>query len=320
VNRYYVAEERAALAQRLERQASCELVRAAELEARRDDLPPERRFDPACLSFLGHGQAAPTLHEPTSQLCTENQLREPIYRAWCEELGEPVRLHRKLWEYAYILQALAVRDLLAPGRRGLGFRCYREPLTAVMATRGCEIVAAGDAHEIAGDGVDGSRSRSVEDLSNVPGLCDPDLFHRRVARRAIDMSRMSADLETFDFVFSTGALARRASIGRGAQFVIRSMRLLKRDGLAVHVTDFNLSSNDPTLEAPDGGIYRRCDIEALIADVERAGHAVHPLNLNAGNGPVDRYVDLPPYRPEPHLRLRAGRHVVTSLGLIIRKL
>ena len=319
VNRYYVAEERAALAQRLDRQASCELVRAAELEARRDDLPPERRFDPARLSFLGNGQAAPTLHEPTSQLCTENQLREPIYGAWCEALGEPVRLHRKLWEYAYILQALAVHDLLAPGRRGFGFRCYREPLTAVMATRGCEIVATDGAREIAGDGVDVARARPVEDLNSVPGLCDPDLFHRRVTRRAIDMSRTSPDLGTFDFVFSTSALAHRASIGRGAQFAIRSMRLLKPDGLAVHMTDFNLSSNDATLGAPDGGILRRCDIEALIAELERAGHAVEPLNLNPGTGPVDRYVDLPPYRPEPHLRLRAGPHVVTSLGLIIRK-
>jgi len=113
VNRYYLAGERAVLAQRLDRQDG-EFIRAAEVEAGRDDLPPERRFDPARMSFLGNDQATPTLKEPTSQLCTETQLREAVFDSWCRELAEPIRFNCKLWEYAYILQVLTVRGPKRP--------------------------------------------------------------------------------------------------------------------------------------------------------------------------------------------------------------
>jgi hypothetical protein len=46
---------------------------------------------------------------------------------------------------------------------------------------------------------------------------------------------------------------------------------------------------------------------------------VFPLNLNAGSGELDRHVDLPPYKQEPHLRLLLDRYVITSLGLIVRR-
>jgi FkbM family methyltransferase len=323
VNRYYVSGERAALAQRLPLPDEIrEVVRATELEAFRDDLPPKRRFDPSQVSFLRNDQPTPTLRDPVSQLCTESQLREPVYGAWCQELAEPVRFHRKLWEYAYILQVLAVHRLLASGRRGLGFGCGRQPLTAVMATHGCEIVAtdSGIANTGPIDGVPPARTvgETIEDL-DVPGLCDPELFRRRVTRRTVEMNRESPDLETFDFVFSTSVLARQGSIRRGTEFALGAMRFLKPGGLAVYITEFNLSSNYTTFETRDSAIFRRYDIDALIADMARAGHTVEPLNLNAGTGPVDRYVDLPPYRPEPHLRLRVGRYVTTSLGLIVRK-
>jgi hypothetical protein len=218
------------------------------------------------------------------------------------------------------LQALAVHRLLAPGRRGLGFGCDRQPLTAVMATRGCEIVATDTGCEIANRGpIEGAPLAGTVDDLDVPGLCDPEVFRRRVTRRAVELNRASPDLEAFDFVFSTRVLSRQGSIRRGTEFAVGAMRFLKPGGVAVYIAEFNLSSNYTTLETPDSAIFRRYDIQALIADMARAGHTVEPLNLNAGTGPADRYVDLPPCRPEPHLRLRVGRYVTTSLGLIVRK-
>jgi len=49
------------------------------------------------------------------------------------------------------------------------------------------------------------------------------------------------------------------------------------------------------------------------------GYEVAPLNLNTGDKSVDRYVDLPPYRFSPHLKLELDKYVVTSVGLIIRR-
>jgi hypothetical protein len=44
-----------------------------------------------------------------------------------------------------------------------------------------------------------------------------------------------------------------------------------------------------------------------------------PLDLNPGYGEVDRYIDVPPYRVEPHLKLALEGYAATSIGVIIRK-
>src|SRR5262249_4886417 len=76
-----------------------------------------------------------------SCICTQAQLESATFRQWCQRLGEPFKLHRKLWEFAYIAQALFERGTLQPGRRGLGFAVGLEPLSALFASYGCEIVA-----------------------------------------------------------------------------------------------------------------------------------------------------------------------------------
>lgn len=85
----------------------------------------------------------PSLTNPVSQMATEAQCRSDAFYYWCEETHlphEPI-FHRKLWEYAYILQCLSETGMMSPGRRGLGFGVGKEPLVAVMAARGCDIVA-----------------------------------------------------------------------------------------------------------------------------------------------------------------------------------
>ena len=44
-------------------------------------------------------------------------------------------LHRKVWEYVYVLRAAEQQGLLAPGRAALGFGVGTEPLPAALARR-----------------------------------------------------------------------------------------------------------------------------------------------------------------------------------------
>jgi hypothetical protein len=77
-----------------------------------------------------------------SNVCNQAQLESESFQDWCDKLGEcRNHLHRKIWEYCYIAQALYERGLLAPGRRGLGFGVGKEPLAALFASYGCTIVA-----------------------------------------------------------------------------------------------------------------------------------------------------------------------------------
>ena len=81
-----------------------------------------------------------------SQLCSAESLRSPELRAWANRLrpmwasgdedGRDVMLHRKMWEWLFIAEALRERGLLAQGRAGLGFGVGQEPLVAVVRRRG----------------------------------------------------------------------------------------------------------------------------------------------------------------------------------------
>lgn len=43
------------------------------------------------------------------------QLQSPAFQAWGAKFHEkPMHMHRKVWEYCYVAQALAERDLLRP--------------------------------------------------------------------------------------------------------------------------------------------------------------------------------------------------------------
>jgi 2-polyprenyl-3-methyl-5-hydroxy-6-metoxy-1,4-benzoquinol methylase len=278
-------------------------------------------FDPSRLSFLGLTQPEPSLAFPTSQLCTESQLREPLYADWCSVLKQAPLLQRKQWEWVYTLQVLTQDGMLSEGRRGLGFGCGKEPLAAAMAQLGCNVVATDlAAATAAGHGwiETDQHATALEDL-NERGVCDVDRFRERVQFRSEDMNAISPDLEGFDFVWSSCAFEHLGSIAHGVRFVENAMRCLAPGGIAVHTTEFNLTSNYQTVESRDLVIFRKHDIEHLIRRLQLAGHEVFPLNLNPGSRELDRHVDLPPYKEEQHLRLLLDRYVITSLGLIVRR-
>ena len=274
-------------------------------------------YDRARSPFLDLSLPEPTLADPVVQLCTEAQFREPDYARWCEAIAEAPRLHRKQWEFVYILQVLERHGMLAPGRRGLGFGCGREPLAAAMAARGCTIVAT-DLDPNARASREwiktGQHAAALDDL-NDRGLCDPAAFRERVSHRSVDMNAIPDDLRGFDFVWSSCAFEHLGSIAHGLRFVRNAMACLAPGGLAVHTTEFNLTSNLSTLESPLLSVYRRYDIDGLAERLAREGHRVPRRNLNPGTGQVDRYVDLPPYNSMPHLRLMLDRYATTSIGL-----
>jgi hypothetical protein len=132
------------------------------------------------------------------------------------------------------------------------------------------------------------------------------------------MNAISDDLRGFDFVWSSCAFEHLGSLSGGLSFVTNAMHCLRPGGLAIHTTEFNLTSNFVTFEDPSLAIFRKADIEGLAQTLTDAGHTVAKLNFNPGSGELDRYYDLPPYKDEPSLRLKLDRFVYTSIGLIIR--
>ena len=182
----------------------------------------------------------------TSMPCTQAQLESAVFRRWAAALGErPGHLHRKIWEWCFIAQALDERGLLAPGRRGLGFAVGQEPLSALFAAHGCTIVATdlGEEEAAKHGWVETGQHAAALDALNQRGLCPEARFHENVTFRVADMRALPTDLGHFDFVWSSCALEHLGSLEAGMHFIEASLALLKPGGVAVHTTEYNLTSN-----------------------------------------------------------------------------
>ena len=262
----------------------------------------------------------PTLENPVSQLVTKAQLDSDIYKYWCEKIHETPRYHRKQWEYVYVLQALQQLNKLREGSRGLGFGVGTEPLPALMASMGCTVVATDMAPELASD-IGWTQSNEyaggLEKLNN-RGICDPEIFQQRVTFQVADMKNLSTSFRDFDYVWSSCALEHLGSIELGLKFIEDSLLCLQSGGVAVHTTEYNLSSNDETIDHEGTVLFRKKDIEGLIAKLTAQGHHI-TMNFNEGGHVLDYYIDIPPYTADTHLKLLLQKYITTSLGLIVTK-
>lgn len=273
-------------------------------------------------SMLPDGELfeAPSLARPVSQACTQSQFHEADYTAWCAAIGEAPRLHRKQWEYCYILQALSQAGLLEAGTRGLGFGVGREPLSAYFASRGSSVVATdlppdlGAAH----GWIETNQHADQLTTLNERGLCPAETFVANVEFRPLDMNAIPGDLREFDFCWSACALEHLGDLDRGMAFIEKSLDTLRPGGVAVHTTELNCSSDFWTLRDGATVLFRKRDIRRLAARLRSLGHHII-LNFDTGTGIADRHIDHPPFADAPHLKLQLGRYVTTSFGMIIRR-
>jgi len=270
-----------------------------------------------------HARRPSSLADPVSQLCTARQFQERVYSNCCGEIHEPPRFHRKQWEFAYILQVLKKHGKLASRSKGLGFGCGLEPLPAVFCKYGCEVLVTDLAQENAVSKGWKETSQYTANLDQLyeasQRIIDQKSFYDRITYREVDMNNVPRRFDkSFDFVWSACSLEHLGSLQAGMDFIYASLCCLRPGGVAVHTTEFNLSSNTDTVENDQVCLYREKDILGAIKGLPKGCSAVQ-LNLDAGNSEIDAYVDVPPYLPAPHLKLLLGQYVTTSIGLIFTK-
>lgn len=278
-----------------------------------------RRMFRRASRLVSDGKA--TLADPVSQGCTNDQFDEPAYARWLGEMRVPMHRHRKQWEFVYILQSLHRYGMLRPGARGLGFGVGIEPLPAVMAAHGCSVVAtdlSADDERARDWSATAQHAATIEQLRN-PRICADDVFDRQVTYRAVDMNAIDDDLINFDFTWSSCSLEHLGSIEAGLEFIRNSIACLTFGGLAVHTTEFNLSSNSDTIDNDSTVLFRRQDLERLAVDLVSRGHYVAQFKYDFGDTMVDQHVDVPPYADAEHLKLAIQQYVTTSFGIIVRR-
>jgi hypothetical protein len=264
-----------------------------------------------------------------SIVCRYDHFLTDWYARWATAIGfnvsdreSPIHVHRKVWEWCAIAQALYERGLLAAGKRGCGFAVGREPLASLFAAHGVDVLAT----DIGQEGADawestGQHAASVEALF-MENLVPREAFDAHVRFRPLDMRRFGElEGQRFHFLWSSCAIEHLGSLADGLDFVEQSMALLEPGGVAVHTTEFNVSSNDETLEVGSNVAYRRRDLERFADRIRRATCGVAPFDFDAGTHRYDLEFDYPPYHEHGrrHLKLLLGDFVCTSMLLVVHK-
>ena len=258
---------------------------------------------------------------PHSIACRSDAFLQPWFSYWTARFHVQMRQHRKLWEFVFICQALWERGALRPGSRGLGFGVGTEPMAALFAAEGCQVVGT----DMAPDGasalgwIETQQHALGKEALRKPELCPDDVFEPNVSFRVVDMNHVPDDLTGFDFCWSSCALEHLGSIEQGLAFIERSLDCLKPGGWAVHTTELNLSSNDDTVDHMGTVLFRRRDFEALAERLAAKGHRLAPFDFDPGDGPADTYVDVAPFLQDPCLKIALMGYITTSFGVIIQK-
>jgi SAM-dependent methyltransferase len=256
-----------------------------------------------------------------SELCKAMDFKAAWFKRWCNELDEQPNFHRKQWEFIYIMQALWERGCIAEDKKGLVFAVGTEPLPAMFAKYGVNILATDIFPEKGIEkGWDNANQLcfGIESL-NTRGICNDEVFTKRVQYRAVDMNDIPDGLVDFDFTWSSCSFEHLGTIEKGITFLKNQMKALKPGGWAVHTTEYNISSNDETQDNNDSVFYRKQDIEKIVSILRAGGHFVDEPDYALGGLPQDFQVDVYPYKQDVHLKLQVDKFVVTSIGLIIQK-
>src|SRR5262249_28084760 len=129
-----------------------------------------------------------------SKPSTQADLENDWTAYWIAELKAARIFHRKLWEFAYVLQAVYENGLLRTGTRGLGFGCGEEPLPSYFAGHGIDITVTDLDPAKASGWIDTSQHTSSLDKVYQAHLVSREQFEAHTSLRYVDMNAIPADL------------------------------------------------------------------------------------------------------------------------------
>ncbi len=272
--------------------------------------------------------------ELASKASTQADMESPWVSYWCAQLKVPLVFHRKLWEYAYVLQALHNSDMLHEGKRGLGFGCGREPLPSYLTQVGVKVTVTDLAPEEskALGWMDTRQHTETLEAALHENLVKRDVFLRNAELRYVDMNAIPTDLSDYDFCWSICSLEHLGSIRQGLDFIENSLQTLRPGGVAIHTTEFNFMNDAETIDNWATVLFQKRHFIEISERLKAAGHHVAELDFSTGNQPLDKFIDIPPWvhdmsgamasnweQSVAHLKLNIDGFASTCFGLIITK-
>ncbi len=268
-----------------------------------------------------------------SKICDSNDFLDQDFDYFFKMLksmpkanGNHIIYHRKTWEWCYISAILKKEGKLCCGTKGIGFAVGTEPLPALFAGMGSYILATDlncDA-EIA-KLWQRNNENTGSDVANLfyESLCSKDDFDKKVKYKDVDMNCIPEFIEDegYDYCWSSCAIEHLGSIENSKTFLKNMTKCLKHGGIGIHTTEFNLSSEEDTIEYGGNIIWRKKDIEEIQRELHQVGCEMN-VSYQRANTKINSYIDMPPYEGEAlpyHMNLVIDGYASTSIALVVKK-
>ena len=258
-----------------------------------------------------------------SDLCRFEDINNIEYKNICNNVFlMPVNYQRKQWEWIYIYYQLLKSEVISPGKKGLGFGVGKEPLAAIFASRGCQILATDAPTENSSGWINTDQHASNINSLVQQNILNIDEFRNLCKFKFLDMNQHYLIPEGYDFHWSSCVIEHLGGLSNIKSFLIESGKKLNPDGIAVHTTEFNLTSNENTYSEVDCYVFRRVDIDLLDKELKMNGLNMKKIIFNVGSHPYNYHIDISSTKASTsdlHLRNLIGDFACTSMGIVIHK-
>jgi hypothetical protein len=272
----------------------------------------------------------------TSNLCNYEDFLTEEYEQFCNLISEQKRIHRKQWEFYIIYKKLLHHLGNFNKKKGLGFAVGQEALVPLFLNLNADITASDlDTCDTESSGWINTNQHISNGFNKYvsSGYITNEVLSK-CKFEFINMNNIPNRflMQDYDFIWSSCALEHLGSIENGLNYIINSLKCLKKGGIAVHTTEYNFKSNDITLETRGCVSYRKKDIEYLISKIVNLGYYVEPINYNRNDNAINNHVDEFPYIGstsaiffdsnnynllKSHINLNIEGHCSTSIYIVI---
>jgi hypothetical protein len=274
-----------------------------------------------------------------SNLCNYEDFLTKDYEEFCNLIGEQKKIHRKQWEFYVIYKKLLEYLGDFNYKKGLGFAVGQEVIVPLFLNLNADITAT-DLNTNDSDAL--AWINSNEHISNgFDKYVDSGYIKKDILNKCnfdfINMNNIPSKylMNEYNFIWSSCALEHLGSLQNGLNYIINSLKCLKKGGIAVHTTEYNFKSNDNTLQTSGCVSYRKKDIEWLICEIEKLGYYIEPINFNRNDNIVNNYIDPFPYIGstsaiffdvnnydilKSHINLNIEGHCSTSIYIVIQNI
>jgi hypothetical protein len=279
-----------------------------------------------------------------SNLCSSEHFYLPDYHHFCYYIKYKPIMHRKIWEYFIINKNLEIHfNNKFYNKKGLGFAVGNEPLVPYFILKKNYITATDISKNninykkwfLTNQNIDIGFNKYINPKSE-KYMLDEETFNSYCEKLYINMNNLPKKINNnkYDFLWSSCALEHLGSVKKSFDFIIKSLKFLKKGGIAVHTTEYNYISNDKTLITEDCIIFLKSHFKILGKKLKKFGYKLLPINFNRENTFINNNVDVYPYNTvkdcklcnyilndnkKTHINLNISGYNSTSIFFVIIK-